>query len=294
MIKKKRGLGRPLGAILSAATLTDSSPAMNTPSNPFADGQILKLPVEYLQSGRYQPRHDFDPEALEQLAASIRAEGIIQPIVARQLDNEKHYEIIAGERRWRAAKSIGMNQVPVIVRNFSDSSAMAVSLIENIQREDLNPIEEANALQRLLEEFGMTHKQVASAVGRSRTTVSNLLRLLALDKHVSLFLERGDLEMGHARALLSLTHDNQRKAAEQIIARNLTVRETEKLVKQFGEINVTHQKPSTTPIVGSQQEKLGRVLNTKVTIQQNERGQGKIVIFFNNAEKLQNLIEQID
>src|SRR5690606_997651 len=224
MAAKRKGLGRGLDALLG----TSLEPASTT-----QDGELRQLPVEFLQRGRYQPRTGFDPAALQELADSIKAQGIVQPIVARPLGGTK-YEIIAGERRFRAAHLAGLAEVPVLVRDVPDEAAAAMALIENIQREDLNPLEEAQGLQRLTREFGLTHEQAAQAVGRSRSAASNLLRLLNLAEPVQTMLMAGDLDMGHARALLALERAQQITAAHQIAARQLSVREAEGLVRRIG------------------------------------------------------------
>ncbi len=225
---KKRGLGKSLDALLSY-TSTEVQTSADTEDQ--IQDQLTQMQVEQIQRGKYQPRRDMDPQALEELANSIRSQGIIQPLIVRPVGNK--YEIIAGERRWRAAQLAGLTEVPVIVRHIPDEAAIAIALIENIQRENLNPIEEATALQRLINEFGMTHQQVADAVGKSRTSVTNLLRLLALPEEVKSMLERGLLEMGHARTLITLPESVQLEAAEMIVSRGLSVRETENLVRQL-------------------------------------------------------------
>ncbi|MCX7125494.1 MAG: ParB/RepB/Spo0J family partition protein, partial [Gammaproteobacteria bacterium] len=242
---KKRGLGRGLsdlglGALLgdlqSPATSIDIPETMTpieSPENtPSIDGQLKRLPIDVLTPGKYQPRKIMAPEALEELANSIRKQGVIQPIVVRPIDNHR-YEIIAGERRWRAAQLAELNYIPAIVREISDEAAMLIALIENIQRRDLNVIEEANALNRLMSEFKMTHQDVADAVGKSRTAVTNILRLLKLNSDVRGLVENGLLEMGHARTLLTLDEEQQSHAANIIIARALSVRETEDLIRKM-------------------------------------------------------------
>ena len=225
---KKRGLSRGLDELLVGLT---NLAAVNDGSQ----GRLANLPVEVIQRGKYQPRLNIQPEALQELADSIRAQGIIQPIVVRNISPER-YEIIAGERRWRAAQIAGLAEVPAIVKDVPDEAAMLMALIENIQREDLNPIEEAVALQRLQQEFELTQQQVADAVGKSRTSVTNLLRLIALPEDIKTLLAHGDLEMGHARALLGLPAQQQSEAARQVVARGLTVRQTERQTRrQAGE-----------------------------------------------------------
>jgi len=236
MAAKKRGLGRGLDALLGP-TRTDTArpspaPAVSAPETPQAGDQLRSVAVELLQRGKYQPRVDMHNESLEDLADSIRAQGVVQPIVVRRA-GAGGYEIIAGERRWRAAQLAGLQEVPVVIREMDDRAAIAVALIENIQRENLNPLEEARALQRLIEEFDMTHQQAAEAVGRSRTAVSNLLRLLELGEVATAMVQRGELEMGHARALLALQGRAQAEAAHQVVNHSLSVRATERLVKKL-------------------------------------------------------------
>ena len=215
MAVKKRGLGRGLDALLGQT-------GVNATSNDGAqDQQLRELPVDLIQRGKYQPRRDMDPQALEELASSIKAQGVMQPIVVRPIADDR-YEIIAGERRWRASQQAGLDRIPAVIREVPDEAAIAMALIENIQREDLTPIEEALALQRLQQEFELTQQQVADAVGKSRVTITNLLRLMSLADDVKVMLERGDIEMGHARALLGLPTEQQSEAARQVVARGLT------------------------------------------------------------------------
>ena len=227
---KRRGLGRGLDALLTSNKEIDDAAHSNLTSAD--DSELQYLPIEQLQQGKYQPRKDMSAEALEDLSNSIRSQGIIQPIVVRNV-NANTYEIIAGERRWRAAQIAEIDKVPCIIKNVEDEAAIAIALIENIQREDLNAMEEAIALERLLTEFELTHQEVANAVGKSRTTVSNLLRLNKLNEDVKTLLEHGDIEMGHARALLALEDDLQSNTARTVVAKDLTVRETEALIKKF-------------------------------------------------------------
>jgi ParB family chromosome partitioning protein len=230
-----------------------------------------------------------DPESLEELAISIRNQGVIQPLIVRPI-NQDHYEIIAGERRWRAAQLAGLSEVPVIVRNIPDEAALAIALIENIQRENLNPIEEAIALQRLIDEFGMTHQAVAEAVGKSRTSVTNLLRLLALPDEVKKMLERGMLEMGHARTLITLPENAQLETAEIIVTRNLSVRETEELVRQLQNPHTTKKSArNADPRIAHLQQTLSNHLKLRVAIQCNAKGKGKLVIHYRNLAELDNL-----
>jgi len=279
MSLNKRGLGRGLDALLGDVSVKEEKHHLHL------------LPIEYLQRGRYQPRQDINPEKLQELADSIKAQGIIQPIIVRQLSYEK-YEIIAGERRWRAAQLAGLTQVPIVVKEMDDRSAMAVALIENIQREDLNPLEEAEALKRLLDEFEMTHQHVADAVGKSRTTITNLLRLIYLHPEVKKLLVSRQLEMGHARALLSLEGQSQVAAANKVVKEGLTVRATERLVREF------HSDPKIQKIKTIDkdtlrlQESLTASLGAKVVIDHKENGSGKLVIAYTSLDELDGIIGQ--
>lgn len=287
---KKRGLGRNLEVLLSRTKPLDEA----TSFVPSAGLELQQLPIELLQRGRYQPRKEFPPEKMEELADSIRAQGIIQPIIARAIANGR-YEIIAGERRWRAAQLAGLSEVPVLVKEIADKAALAIALIENIQRENLNPIEEAIALQRLLDEFSMTHQQIAHSVGKSRTMVTNLLRLLSLQPEVKTLVEQGKLEMGHARALLALTGASQSKLAQKICVEELSVRETERLVSQW-------QNPTTKPNglskeidpdIQKLQQQLSGQLGALVVFQQGAKGKGKMVIHYNNLDELEGILARI-
>ncbi len=282
MAGKKRGLGRGLDALLSgSADLPDH------------DNTFRSLPVDLLQRGRYQPRTDMHTDTLEDLAASIRVQGVVQPIVVRPLSDSNQFEIIAGERRWRAAQLAGLHEVPALVRDVPDEAAIAMALIENIQREDLNPIEEARALSRLISEFEMTHERAAEAVGRSRTAVTNLLRLLELDEHVKTYLEKGDLGMGHARALLSLKHSEQQSVASRVASLGLSVRETERLVKRMLS---DKKKPPTRrlkdPNITHLEEQLAEKLGARVTIEYGQRG-GKLVVRYGSLDELEGILAHI-
>lgn len=295
---KKRGLGRGLDALLGAARPPE---ATDPESGAAAVAQapterITRLPVEQIQRGRYQPRRDFDPDALRELADSIAVQGVIQPIVVRPVDGER-YEIIAGERRWRATQQAGIPDIPVVIREVDEPTAVAIGLIENIQRADLNPLEEAGALERLLSEFQLTHQQIAEAVGKSRTTVTNLLRLLELNPDVKTFVEHSQLEMGHARALLGLKGPEQSAVARQVVSAGLSVRETERLVRrhqQAGESAPTTQ-PKTTPDpdVRRLQDDLTDRLGARVQIQQGTKGAGKLVINYNSLDELDGILAHI-
>ena len=303
MSAKKRGLGRGLDALLSsskpASSANNQQQATATPeqvSEVVAEqskGELQKLAIEFLQSGKYQPRKDMSEEALEELASSIRAQGIIQPIVVRQIGADK-YEIIAGERRWRAAQLAKLDAVPCIIKDVPDEAAVAIALIENIQREDLNAMEEAIALNRLLNEFELTHQQVAEAVGKSRTTVTNLLRLNNLNEDVKILLEHGDIEMGHARCLLALEGEAQSDAARLAVAKALTVRETEKLVRSILEPAPKKEVQEKDPDVKQLEQKLAENLGAKVEINYNKKGKGKLVISYTTLDELDGILSRIN
>ncbi|GKW54724.1 MULTISPECIES: ParB/RepB/Spo0J family partition protein [Pseudoalteromonas] len=303
MSAKKRGLGRGLDALLSsskpAPSANNQQQATATPeqvSEVVAEqskGELQKLAIEFLQSGKYQPRKDMSEEALEELASSIRAQGIIQPIVVRQIGADK-YEIIAGERRWRAAQLAKLDAVPCIIKDVPDEAAVAIALIENIQREDLNAMEEAIALNRLLNEFELTHQQVAEAVGKSRTTVTNLLRLNNLNEDVKILLEHGDIEMGHARCLLALEGEAQSDAARLAVAKALTVRETEKLVRSILEPAPKKEVQEKDPDVKQLEQKLAENLGAKVEINYNKKGKGKLVISYTTLDELDGILSRIN
>ena len=295
---KKRGLGRGLDALLGGAQADASSEAESaneqTPSSAGAAG-THSLPVELIQRGRYQPRRNFDEDRLRELADSIAAQGMVQPIVVREIDPGK-YEIIAGERRWRAAQLAGLGEVPVVVKEVDDQTAMAMALIENIQRDDLNPLEEAVALHRLLDEFGLTHQQVAQAVGKSRTTVTNLIRLLDLNPDVKALVEQGQLEMGHARALLAIKDVLQSKAAAEVAKKGLSVRETEALVRKLASGESPKKKaepqaedPDIRRLVADLTDRLG----AKVALKQSAGGKGRLEISYNSLDELEGILEHI-
>lgn len=281
---KKPGLGRGLDVLLSSAREAAVQ----------SDETLLKkLPVEKIKPGAYQPRVYFDPEALQELADSIKAQGMVQPVVVRRL-TDGSYELIAGERRWRAAQLAEMHEVPAVVREIPDQAAAAMSLIENIQREDLNALEEANGLRRLIDEFGLTHQQTAEAVGRSRAAVTNLLRLLELTPEVREMLEAGELSMGHARALLALVNEEtQIKAAQKVVARQMSVRETERLVKYLLEGGAPKLPPVVSPDVERLERKLADQLGAKVAIRYNQRGKGRMVIEYNSLDELDGILNHI-
>ena len=297
MSTKKRGLGtgRGLDALLGAVRQAkDEVAAAETTSIQQAKDSFLQLPLEQLQRGCYQPRRDMNPVALQELADSIKAQGIMQPIVVRALAEAGRFEIVAGERRWRAAQMAGLDVIPALVRDISDDTAMAMALIENIQREDLNPMEQATAMHRFVEEFELTHQQIAEAVGKARATVSNLLRLMALPREVKTLLEHGDLEMGHARALLALPEQQQTEAARLIVAKGFSVRQTESLVRS---LLAAKENPSETkrvdPNVADLQQSLIDKLGAAVQINYNKKGQGKLIISYNSFEELDGILAHI-
>jgi ParB family chromosome partitioning protein len=295
MAAKKRGLGKGLEALLgsSAAAASGQGPQeMATQAE--ADGVLRNLPVDILQRGVYQPRVDMHPDTLEELANSIRAQGVVQPIVVRPVSKDR-YEIIAGERRWRAAQLAGLHEIPAVIRDVPDQAAMAMALIENIQREELNPMEEATALHRLIEEFGLTHQETADAVGRSRASVSNLLRLLGLNEDIKRMVENGDLEMGHARALLALTGDLQSQVARTVAGKGLSVRETERLVKHTLEHPAGQPKEQkrVDPDIRRLEQDLGDKIGARVAIQHGGKGKGKLVIQYNSLDELDGILEHI-
>ncbi|WP_277052972.1 ParB/RepB/Spo0J family partition protein [Zestomonas thermotolerans] len=289
MASKKRGLGRGLDALLGGNSVTTLQEEAAR-----ADSRELQhLPLELIQRGKYQPRRDMDPAALEELAQSIKAQGVMQPIVVRPIGGGR-YEIIAGERRWRASQQAGLDRIPALVRDVPDEAAIAMALIENIQREDLNPIEEAIALQRLQQEFQLTQQQVAEAVGKSRVTITNLLRLIALPEEVKTLLAHGDLEMGHARALLGLPAERQVEGARHVVARGLTVRQTEALVRQW--LNAK-EKPAASnrndPDISRLEQRLAEKLGAPVQIKHGKKGKGQLVIRYSSLDELQGVLAHI-
>ncbi|MEH6815222.1 MAG: ParB/RepB/Spo0J family partition protein [Pseudoalteromonas distincta] len=302
MSAKKRGLGRGLDALLSSSKPAPSASKEQDTSNVTEavknaagpnNSELQKLPIEFLHSGKYQPRKDMSEEALEELASSIRSQGIIQPIVVRPIAHDS-FEIIAGERRWRAAQIAKLETVPCIIKDVPDEAAVAIALIENIQREDLNAMEEAVALNRLLIEFELTHQQVADAVGKSRTTVTNLLRLNNLNSDVKILLEHGDIEMGHARCLLALEGEAQSDAARFAVAKALTVRETEKLVRSILEPIPAKEITEKDPDVKQLEQQLAENLGAKVEINYNKKGKGKLVISYTNLDELDGILNRIN
>ncbi len=309
MAVKKRGLGRGLDALLGSSakkvrqdtrSVSDSS-SSDEMSEAFErkrlDGELHNVPVEFIQPGVYQPRIDMHPEALEELSNSIKAQGVVQPIVIRPIgestaSGDQKYEIIAGERRWRACQMAGMADIPAVIRDVSDQAAIAMALIENIQREELNPIEEAGALRRLIDEFNMTHQQAADAVGRSRASVTNLLRLLELEPATRRLLENGDLEMGHARALLALKGEEQSYTARHVVSKGMSVRETENLVKKILNPKEKTEK-KTDPNILNLQQNLTEKLGARVVFQHGSKGRGKMVIHYNTVDELEGILAHI-
>jgi len=298
MATKKRGLGRGLDALLGNAH-TQAAESATKPSETGDSGaadennSLKHLPVEFIQPGKYQPRHNMHTESLEDLANSIKVQGVMQPIVVRAISSSK-YEIVAGERRWRACQMAGLDTIPVIVKQVADEAAVAMALIENIQREDLNPIEEAMALQRLIEEFELTQQEVADAIGKSRTTVTNLLRLMGLNPDVRQALERGDLEMGHARALLTLAQEKQPEVARIVSGKGLSVRQTEALVRKLqAQKNKVSPAKNLDPDIRHLQDSLSEKLGANVAIQHTAKGKGKLILKYNSLEQLEGILDHI-
>lgn len=293
MNMNKRGLGKGLDALLAtssvAATKLQQADKAQTLS---ADGSLKELAISQLVPGRYQPRKDMSDEALAELAESIRAQGVIQPIVVRETAPQQ-YEIIAGERRWRASRQAGLQKVPCIIKDVNDRATVAIALIENIQREDLNAIEEAQALELLQSEFSLTHQQVAEAVGKSRAAVSNLLRLNQLEAPVKRMVEQKQLEMGHARALLALSNERQLEAAQIVVAKMLTVRDAERLVKKMLTPEPEPKVAAANPKIEAVENQLSEQFGTQVAINQQKSGKGKIVISFDQADKLQQIVAML-
>lgn len=289
MSAKKRGLGRGLDALLATSQASRNAQGNQPEQN---DSELQQLAVEFLKPGKYQPRKDMSPDALEELASSIRSQGVIQPIIVRTVGNNE-FEIIAGERRWRASQLAGLETVPCLVKDVPDEAAVAIALIENIQREDLNAMEEAQALERLMSEFELTHQEVATAVGKSRTTVTNLMRLNNLHDDVKLLLEHGDIEMGHARALLGLEGDTQLEAAHIVSGKGLTVRDTENLVRKFLEPATPKEEKKLDPDVVRLQDELSQNLGAPVQIAHNAKGKGKLVINFSSLDQLDGILLHI-
>ena len=289
MNAKKRGLGKGLDALLGEVS------GANLASSP-ENSSLTMLSIDLIERGSFQPRRDFDQDALQSLAGTIKSQGLVQPILVRSLANKDSYEIVAGERRWRAAQIAGLHDIPVIIKDVSDNEAMCLALIENIQREDLNPLEEAGALERLISEFEMTHDAVADAVGRSRPAVSNLLRLLELDDSVKKMLETGKLDMGHARTLLSLSPDKQLESATKIVKQGLSVRATENLVKQLldGNEHSRTKNDAKDANITKLENDLSERLAAKVSITHQSSGKGKLQISYNSLAELEGILKRLD
>jgi ParB family chromosome partitioning protein len=309
MANKRPSLSRGLGALLGQPTVSPAAAAVVTALRP-VDEELRKLPIDLLQRGKYQPRIDLRQETLQELADSIKAQGVVQPIVVRPINAdgsyagqsetppaEQRYEIIAGERRWRAAQLAGLHEIPAVIRRVPDEAAIAMALIENIQRENLNPLEEARALQRLISEFDMTHATAAEAVGRSRAAVSNLLRLLELGEEASRLVEHRELDMGHARALLAIENKRQQaEVAAQVAKQKLSVRETEALVKRLlsqPSGNTSESATRTDPNIRKLEAELSEKLGAKVQVQHSSSGKGKLVISYHTLDELDGILEHI-
>lgn len=294
---KRKSLGRGLDALISSAAppkkeISTSEEQLDPSTQADIDGVLKHLPIEFLERGRFQPRRDMDPQALEELAQSIKTQGVMQPLVVRPIGTQQ-YEIIAGERRWRASQLAGLDKVPCVIREVADEAAIAMALIENIQREDLNPIEEAMALHRFQDEFELTQQQVAEAVGKSRTTVTNLLRLMNLTNEAKTLLERGDIEMGHARAILTLDANKQTEAARTIAAKGLSVRQAESLVRRLQQQAAAKPEQKLDPNVRKLQDDLSDKLGAPVHIQHSAKGKGKLVIKYGSLDELDGILAHI-
>ena len=291
MLKKKRGLGSLGVDVLLSAAKTENAISSSDASS---DKSLQSLPIDLIHQSPYQPRQVMEPEALEELARSIRQQGVVQPIVVRKAGDE--YELIAGERRWRASQQAGLQNIPAVVKNVNDQEAAAIAIIENLQREDLNPLEEAQAFANLIEKFGLTHQEVGEVVSRSRAAVSNSLRLLALAQPVKDMLNQGELEMGHARPLLALSEQQQIKCAQNIVQRHLSVRGAEALVKQLQEGG--RKKKSTTsihqdPDISRMEHKLADRLGARISIQHSQNGSGRMQIRYTNLDEFEGIIEKL-
>lgn len=289
MTVKKRGLakGRGLDALLGSI----QKEKLQLEVQALDHGQLKQIDVKQLKRGNYQPRRFINEEDLQELASSIKKHGVMQPIVIRPIDDAEHpYEIIAGERRWRAAQIAGLTEVPAIVRDLTDQVAIALALIENIQRQDLNPIDQAMALQRFNEEFGLSHQEIAETVGKARTTVSNLLRLLSLADPIKDFIQQGQLDMGHARAILTLRPQDQIKIAQVVIEKNLSVRQTEQLVRDFNAPKDNKPKPKLSSDLEQLTQRLTERFSAQVKIDHNKQGKGKLVIHYHSLDELDGIL----
>ncbi|QMU62013.1 MAG: ParB/RepB/Spo0J family partition protein [Gammaproteobacteria bacterium] len=294
MIKKKRGLGSLGVDVLLSAAKTENAISNSDASYTSTDKSLQSLPIDMIHQSPYQPRQVMEPEALEALASSIRQQGVVQPIVVRKLGDG--YELIAGERRWRASQQAGLQDIPAVIKDVNDQEAAAIAIIENLQREDLNPLEEAQAFANLIEKFGLTHQEVGEVVSRSRAAVSNSLRLLALAQPVKDMLNQGDLEMGHARALLALAEQQQSKCAQTIIQRQLSVRGAEAMVKQLlegkGKKKTTaanHQDPDVSRMENNIADRLG----ARVSIQHSQNGSGRLQIRYTNLDEFEGIVDKL-
>ncbi|MCV2444238.1 ParB/RepB/Spo0J family partition protein [Acinetobacter bereziniae] len=289
MTVKKRGLakGRGLDALLGSI----QKEKLQLEVQALDHGQLKQIDVNQLKRGAYQPRRFIDEQDLQELAASIKKHGVMQPIVIRPIESaETPYEIIAGERRWRAAQLAGLTEIPAIVRDLTDQVAIALALIENIQRQDLNPVDQALALQRFHDEFGLSHQEIADTVGKARTTVSNLLRLLSLDDEIKNLMQQGLLDMGHARAILTLKVKDQLQIAKMVIDRNLSVRQTEQLVRDWNTPKQEKSKDQLAPDVQQLTQKLSERFSASVKLDYNKQGKGKLVISYNSLDELDGIL----
>lgn len=289
MTTKKRGLakGRGLDALLGSI----QKEKLQLEVQSLDHGQLKQIDVNLLKRGEYQPRRFIQEQDLQELAASIEKHGVMQPIVIRPIGDEQHpYEIIAGERRWRAAQLAGLTEIPAIVRDLTDQVAIALALIENIQRQDLNPIDQAMALQRFHDEFGLSHQEIAETVGKARTTVSNLLRLLTLAEPVKELMQQGLLDMGHARAILTLKAKDQLKVAQHVIEKNLSVRQTEQLVRDFNAPKQEKPKTAIAPDIQQLTQRLSERFSADVKIDYNKQGKGKLTISYHSLEELDGIL----
>ncbi|MFC3909810.1 ParB/RepB/Spo0J family partition protein [Legionella dresdenensis] len=291
MSVKRGGLGRNLSALLG------SSPSIIAVASQPVAAELQKMAIDNLMPGKYQPRTAIDDLSLQELAGSIKQQGVLQPLLVRQT-NQGQYEIIAGERRWRASRLAGLTEVPVVVRQVDDETAMAMALVENLQREDLNPVDKARAMARLTKECSLTHQQIAELLSISRAAVSNFMRLLTLQEEVMRLLEHGDLDMGHARALLILDGDKQIEVARLIVAKNLSVRETEKLVSRVKEnplegAKLDKSESSANPVFEESIKHLAQQLNAKIKLKAGKSGKGSLVIQYDSVQQLEKLLMQI-
>ena len=288
---QKRKLNRGLEALLGSGLLNNPQTDERKPETKVTSPEAFNnLPVERLQQGVFQPRREFDQEALQTLADSIKAQGVLQPVVVRPVAADR-FEILSGERRWRAAQLAGLDSVPVVIKDVNDEAAIAIGLIENIQREDLNPVEEGLGLKRLQDEFGLNQEQVAAAVGRSRSAVANLLRLLNLEKDVLAMLERGELDAGHAKVLLALTGGDQVRAARNVVKRGLSVRQTETLVKSWDA--KTRTPAAHDPNISRLEQDLSTRLGAKVRIQHQQSGRGRLEVHYTSLDELDGVLNKI-